>query len=185
MGNWEWILPVLLGIWFLINLIRKADEERRSREKAAAGDRPAPRPRRPPPEDIDRFLEEVNRRRRQSTERRPGTEGPRPVVAVPAPAPPVRPRPSPRPQPTRQPPPRQPAPAVAEVVVAVPAEIPVIPAPQWAPPPGPGTPQPAAGEGKAKAAPVSLGMLLRAPQNLRNAILLREILDPPLCRRRR
>jgi hypothetical protein len=73
---------------------------------------------------------------------------------------------------------------VAELVVAVPAEAP-IPAPQWTPPPPPPGPPPAPGQAKPSAAPVSLGTLLRSPQNVRNAVLLREILDPPLCRRRR
>jgi hypothetical protein len=38
-----------------------------------------------------------------------------------------------------------------------------------------------------KASPVSLEMMqmLKNPQSLRAAILLREVLDPPLCRRRR
>jgi hypothetical protein len=197
MGHWQWVVPVMLGIWFLIQLIRKTDEERRSRERAANSDRPPLRPRRPPAGDIDRFLEEVNRRRRQATERRPGTtEEVRPVVATPVtrPGPGARPRPAPRLQPTRQSPPRGavPQPPLAEVVVAVPVAVPatglqrLAPAPTAPPPPEPPLVPGTATKVSPPADPVVLlKTLLQSPQNLRAAILLRVILDPPLCRRRR
>src|SRR5262245_48923245 len=75
MGNMEWVkiaIPLIaVAVWLLSTLARGTRDDRRPtprpRETPAGGDAP-PRPRRPV-SDIDRFLEEVNRRRREAGER--------------------------------------------------------------------------------------------------------------------
>ena len=78
-------------------------------------------------------------------------------------------------------------PPAAPPVVLLPAAVPVVveavvPAP--APPP-PRTPPAPAARRTVKPLPASLAALLESPAALRNAIILREIFDPPLCKRPR
>jgi hypothetical protein len=197
--QWEWLISVLFVLALIVNsFLRRNDEERRTSRPRLPGE-----PDRPPVErtprrtgtDIDRFLEEVNRRRRQSAEqhteagkREPPTVIPqaKPVPAKPRPRPtkpaggtPSRPAPALRPAPERR---------VSEPVVVA-EVVPVSPQPKVmakvehvvgrlaapAPPP------------TRTAAPptdlVGLVALLRSPQSLRTAIMLREIFDSPRCRR--
>src|SRR5205823_2797874 len=79
---------VLVLIWVITHLLRGNDEERNlNRSRRAGGEGQSGRSSRRPPSEIDRFLDEVNRRRRQATERR-STEPPRekaPLILMPAP----------------------------------------------------------------------------------------------------
>src|SRR5436309_14046283 len=105
MNKLEWVVPVVVMIVWLINtLIKGRDEEPAA--GAARGRRPVERN---PSSDIDRFLQEIDRLRKQNeAERRePAAEPVRPVVLT---APPNRPPPQPRP-PLPHPPPTAPAPA--------------------------------------------------------------------------
>jgi hypothetical protein len=176
------LVTVALGVWFLITLLRKTEEERRSRERSASrSERPAPPPKkRLPPADIDRFLEEVNRRRRQAPEgqARPAPK-PRPTPSGPATTGRVS-----RPAPTARPVPPATAARVAEAVVAV-----AVPASRatWADnqTPGPIT-APALTQVTPRRQSEGLHLLfdlLRSPQSLRTAVLMKEILGPPRCRR--
>jgi hypothetical protein len=169
----EWLLPILLAFWILINLIRKTEEERRNRERGTPnGEQPPSPPRqRRPNADIDRFLEEVNRRRSQAAERKPRpaaeSRGPTPRRSVPAA---VR----------REPPspPRQPAPQTVEAVVVIPEVQPALVRQRSAVPAREATvtPRPAG-------PPSTVLDLLRSKESIRAALILREILSPPLCRR--
>jgi hypothetical protein len=176
------LVTVVLGVWFLITLLRKTEEERRSRERSASrSERPAPPPKkRLPPADIDRFLEEVNRRRRQAPEgqTRPAPK-PRPTVSGPA----TTGRASRPPAPARPVPPTAAA-RLAEAVVAV--AVPTSTA-SWA---DNQTPGPVTAPGPTQVTPrrqsESLHLLvdlLRSPRSLRTAVLMKEILGPPRCRR--
>src|SRR5438552_1813882 len=78
--HWEWLVPVIfLIVWIVSSLIQGAERERARNNRPRSlpgGDRPSgDRPSRRPPTDIDRFLEEVNRRRRQAAERGPAPTG--------------------------------------------------------------------------------------------------------------
>ncbi len=69
--HWEWVLPVIfLIVWIVSSLIQGNERERarNNRSKSLPGGerQPGERTTRRPPSDIDRFLEEVNRRRRQA-----------------------------------------------------------------------------------------------------------------------
>ncbi len=74
MHDWGWLVPVLfLVFWIVSSLLQGAEKERARMNRPRplpGGDRPPATPRRPA-SDIDRFLEEVNRRRRQAAESRP------------------------------------------------------------------------------------------------------------------
>lgn len=174
--HWELIIPVLLFVWMVVSLIRKTDEERRGRtQKSSERERTAERQRSRPAGEIDRFLEEVNRRR-QSAERRPK---PSPEAK----SRPVRQRSVPV-APAVRPEPRRPLtpPAEAVVAVAVPAALPVNNL-QW-PWQEPGTVKRASPSAPPTNALEQVVALLRSPQSVSAAVILREILDAPLCRRR-
>jgi hypothetical protein len=113
--NWFfWLLPVIaLGIWILSNLLTNREEEKRPARpvrRPAAGDESG-RPQQPVLTDLDRFLQEVNRRRQAAEARaanpaqaRPPVPAPVPIAERPARVP--RPEPAPprvRPVPTSQP----------------------------------------------------------------------------------
>ena len=177
MFHWEvLIIPAIaLVVWILTTLFRGAENAqlppRRERDEFAPT-RPAT--------SLDRTLEEA-RRRRQPPVRRPL---PRPEVRRPvlleevkepprprAPAKPIvlqlaepePPRPQPRPEFAPAPPPRAPAAALPAPVADVARVV----------------PQPAS--------PVlaQVRQLLRSPRSAAAAFVLREILGPPRCRRRR
>jgi hypothetical protein len=164
----EWLLPILVAFWILVSLIRKTEEERRNRERGTQNSERPPSPPRPrrTNADIDRFLEEVNRRRGQASERkpRPGVETrqPAPRKAVPVPS-------------RREPatPPRRPVPPAVEAVVVIPEVQPAQVRERPAAPPPP----------RSEGPPSAVLDLLRSRDSLRAALILREILSPPLCRR--
>jgi hypothetical protein len=190
----EWLIPiVVLLIWIVSSIFKNTEEDRAAaRKREAAGQIGEGRPSRRPVSEIDRFLEEVNRRRRQVAERE----------RVPAPPPAARPpRSAPRSQATRTPSatpvarrssPRaseRPIPVEAVVVAEVArATAPIAqvvdaqerqPLPPLAPSPLP--------EVSAGPNPVltQLSTFMQSNDSLRAAMLLHEVLGPPLSRRRR
>jgi hypothetical protein len=182
---------VALGVWVITQVIRSSEAKKQQERRA---NQPKPRS---SSSDIDRFLDEINRRRQQQQQtEREQREAPvvQPVSMPPPPPPPPRPRPqpvqAPRPRPTAvKPPPvrRRPAPVlvepvrsesilVAEVLPARSLEgvdagfvVPVV-----------------AGVARTKPPPqlTLLRDLLSGPQGLRTAVLLNEILGPPKSKRR-
>lgn len=208
----KWLIPlVVVFVVILSNLARIAQEEKKTNSRrrpgpAGPGDKPA-RPRRPQ-SDAERFLEEINRRRREASEQR------KPVIVQRAPAPPrqvpkparretpsaeaplarsapVRPvaaipvddtrMPSKRPASPKAPEPqrRQPTPVLEEVVVAT-----VVPAPEPSGTVSAGAPAAVIATKPETPTAVMLRQLLRDPQSIKTAFVLREVLDRPLCQRR-
>src|SRR6059058_2962092 len=96
MNKLEWVVPVVVMIVWLINTLIKGREEEPA-AGAARGRRPVERN---PSSDIDRFLQEIDRLRKQNE---PERREPTAAVPVPPPSPvvteplPKRPRPQPRP----------------------------------------------------------------------------------------
>jgi hypothetical protein len=144
--------------------------------------------------DIDLFLEEINRRRREAAQRRGGFQEP---VAVPLPPPPrQRPVPPPAPKPSRRVererdlPPRLRG-RVAETEAVVIAEVIAPPAPEIPSFPGAATDDllPDGQPGVVRRVqPISPALnqlmpLLQSPNGLRSAMLLREIFDRPVSAR--
>ncbi len=181
MGDWiSWAIPLAaLGIWILTNLAKGA-EAKKQPERA----RPAPRPQTKSTE-IDRFLQEINRRRQQQQEQERAPPVAKPVVEVPRP----RPRPPQPPQPSR---PRRPV-ATPIVVEAVPRAEPAIPIVlpvtiaerqllESVSPIDKRDPLKAvvaAASVARTASAANLRELLRSGQGLRTAFLVSEILRPP------
>ncbi len=192
--NWAvWlILLIPVAVSILSLLFRPTKEEPRRPNVPGRG--PGPRPARRSVSDIDQFLEEINRRRREAAERRRAPEPvavpippveQRPVPPPPRPVPPPVARPARRPERERALPPRVrprvPEPerviVAEEVVVAVPVEKPAEAA-------GARITFPIKRPRPTSRALEQIFPLLRDPQGLRSAIVLREILDGPVCRRR-
>ena len=180
----EWgyllVLVIPLVVWVLSNLFRPQEEEQRDARRRTGRGQGQGRQR--PTSDVERFLEEINRRRREAA-RQP--EPVIPVVVAVEPEPPRR-RPD-QPVPSR--PPRRKlgrrTPEVLQVVVAeetsrAPGDLPAVamvdvgltPAP---PPPTSARPMPTAFR--------QVRTLLGSPQSLRAAFMLQEILGPPKCRK--
>ena len=204
-----WLVFTIIGfgVWILVTLFRKAEEERQRNLRRPPGGA------RRPVTDLDRFLEEA--RRRKEGQGRPA-EAPwaQPVGRQPRPARegrpapprmPERPRefvpsvrrsaseqrpqvPMARPivtQPGRQPTEAQPsAPVILEIVEDDAAPALGLPADRQAPPP------PNAPLGGVLARPANnlspvlanLPVLLKQPQTVAAVFALREIFGPPLCR---
>jgi hypothetical protein len=202
--QWEWLVPVaVVFFWIVGSLIQGVEKERArmNRPRLPGGDRPpGERSPRRPATDIDRFLEEVNRRRRQAAERRPvpsGREKPAAPVLGPA-APTARPRGSTRPgsgRPAVQVP--SVPPSSGRILDALPAtdntaaaEILAVASALHAPPspsfPTETVPTSRSGNAVVENAPSLLPPLvelLRTEDNLRTAVILHEILGPPRSRR--
>jgi hypothetical protein len=218
-NNWQaWIVPVIaLGVWILSHLLRGSEQDKKAPPRGRQGENPPGRPKEPLT-DLDRFLREVNRRRQNAEERRPGPAAKPPTILT---AQPVaeRPRPS-MPKPVRAVPPRRqagrPAPAPnktpstpafqPEPLTVLPADgKPLhaisLPASEQTPLAFPTSSEiiriatPAATATLAKMAPAirqagsspvpPFLTLLSSAENLKAAMVLREIFDPPLCHRRR
>jgi len=169
---WEFIIvPIIaVAVWIIGTLIRGAEK--------AQGPNGAPPRRGERVTDLDRFLREIHRRR-QAEER---TEEPPQRAER---------RREPEPPPVRRAPPREEIPVVLPVQEVIAAE-PVAPAPALRvleAPPLPAVPfdrSPRPQQRRAEpAALVTLKALLRSPEGLRTAMILREVLGPPLSRRRR
>jgi hypothetical protein len=205
------ILLVAAGAFILLNLLRNKEEMRRRHppvQGRARGTEDNPDgTRQAPVTDLDRFLQEVHRRRRVAEGeesgaqpvRRPVESPASPRRSTPAPVPRAYPGPSRRaPRSGERPTARRPSAAPVEVIpLAIPVEDPA--SRSWArsgPEPSatvfPASPQPlpavrAVQSVEASRSPARKGnsflALLNSRQALRNAIVLREILDPPLCKR--
>jgi hypothetical protein len=196
MPRLEVLIPIIfIAVWILSSLLRKAEEENKTdRARRLPGGQGGPRPTRRPMTEIDRFLEEVNRRR-QALERQ-GTQGTSPKTPAPGGSSPVV-VPGPRARSTRQPATRVPPPPPVTIRVPsqnVPSRAPelepiLLEVAQPTPSPlpsllAPGSPimsrEPDARDLSAVASQITT--LLSAENGLRNAILLHEILGSPRCR---
>lgn len=205
--QWEVLLVPLIAmaVWIIGSLMRGSIEEKKRNESRPAsgnGGSPTSRPsRQKQPNDLQQFLEEVQRRRQTSEQQpaeappEPSRPGPEPIERRPKPRPAGQqkrqPRPS-APSPTRRPRPRATnEPGVVDLVVVEetrmveaqpPLAIPVAGAivPMAVPPPAP-----VVSRDREKNLSPSLVALLRTREALRNAIILREIFDPPLCKRKK
>ncbi len=203
MGDWVGLLiPLIIAaVWILNQLVKNREDPRRKPPPlpAPGEDEPGPRPRRTA-SDVDKFLDEVRRRRARAE----GREASAPVQAPPRRRPPVR-QPVPEvqrtfPPPSQVPPPlprtRPPAPPfssslpaprippredilVAEVVSLSPAPAHrltgLAPAPVLVPVP--------AVRATASTPLAETLSLLKKRQTLAAAVVLREIFGPPLSAR--
>jgi len=173
------------AVLFLSNVFRQVrDERERTQQRRAGSVRPA--------SGTDQFLEEVNRRRQQASERGKSAPPVRRVTLSPVPAPTIR-RESGQKAPPKADRPRQvsaparPTPA-SQLLEVVPADMPTGPrrdgaetarAQQVAQ-----QPRPVAMKVTSQPVPVLLAQLmplLRSRQTMRAAFVLHEILGPPLC----
>ena len=200
--HWDWlVLVIFLIVWIVSSLIQGVEKERSRMNRPRSlpgGDRPpGERATRRAPTDIDRFLEEVNRRRRQAAERRPAPSGrdkpPVPTLgpAAPRPAIPARPVSGRITVPVQRVPSGKIPEAIPVTETTAAAEILAVASALHA--------APAANFPSAETAPVAatssaalenapavlppLAELLRSPDNLRTAVILYEIFGPPRSRR--
>jgi hypothetical protein len=190
MDNWAAVgilFAISIAVWILSSIFRnREDEQRSSRSRSSAS-------------DLDNFLKEIERRKRQGE---PPRERPAPPRAIPVP-PPRRATPPPRVPPS----PASPPPVVRPIVVPVKrvkaVEPVVLEVVEAAVPPAPSSPtrrlpevilvtplpppqKPEPSPAPAVVAAPATGKLLEllsTPQSLRTALLLREVLGPPVCRR--
>lgn len=195
MGDWiAWIIPLIAFIVWLISNVAKGAEQQAPRA-GGMGQAP-PRPR-PASAEIDKFLEEINRRRQQQQQQRQ-----RPAMEdEPKPLPPPRPRPAPRVEERPAPPPPRPKPARPKPAMPRPRPIETArPAPLLMPEvapapaaplfaeegqPPPTAPRPTAvGAPGANVLPTEFHKLLGSKQGIRLAFLAQEVLGPPVSRRR-
>jgi hypothetical protein len=183
--QWEiLIIPLIaLGVWIMGTLFKSEDDKTKQGARGR-GNVPNRGPSRRPGTNFERFLEEA--RRRREAEDRP--------KAAPAPPPP-RPRVSRPPLRERPPQPREAPPLIRpkEVPIAVPVAQPIAPPPSVEPV----AVAPQAGGDAIPAVPTiardlrpspivqQVHSLLSKPQTAATAFVLREILDRPLCKRRR
>jgi hypothetical protein len=191
-----YIVILAAAVLFLSNIFR-GEKENHDPKRPRPIDRP-----RSQEANVDRFLEEINRRRREANDRRGAPvappiqapsprrlEPPRPQPAkrassIPAETRVRRPAPAPRPREEISSRIGRPAPPTATPVT------PVVLAPLEVPEAQPRTAAPAPAAAKVIVHPPApatarLLPLLHSRQALRSAILLQEILSPPLARRRR
>jgi hypothetical protein len=199
----QFILPlvvILVLVHIVWNYLRNSERNDNDQlEAAARRARQKDRAARLGTSDIDRFLEEVNRRRRQALERRPGPIEPeaRPLRVpppvrsrVPAKAPRERPlvqAPSARPVSRR--PLRAPLPSAEPALVVEVLPVVETPQPKWVPTPQTQQTTPAqapATVSREAPSPMfqQLSALLSSEDNLRAALVLQEVLGHPLCLRR-
>ncbi|MEW6356834.1 MAG: hypothetical protein AB1696_10930 [Planctomycetota bacterium] len=189
----ELVLFIIVFIIFVIgSLIKKAMEAAKGQQRPMLP-QGGPRPQSTPWEEVRRFLQQAG----VQTETRPKPPQPRPM---PRPTPMVRPGPSsarrpPAPRPGYRAAPRPTRPAAPRPVMApAPTPLPPQPGPQrLAAPAGPATtsrlpeapkPRPALEKGAAAVVPISvLSLKNMTPEQLRTAIVLREVLGPPAAAR--
>jgi hypothetical protein len=168
----ELILPIIIFVvWVLNHLLRNRENEEPVRPRAGN-----PAPNRGATNDIDRFLQEIDRLRRKGDERTEPAERP-------APKPVVRTRPTvqtvPRARPVSQVREVQTVSPVVDVVAVVPPRQPFI-----TPPPPPPVQRAAQVERMSSPAMSAAFNLLRSRQSLSAAVVLHEVLGPPKSRRR-
>lgn len=172
------IIAIAIGMWILFNLFRGAEEEPREEGERREG----PKRSGSLSNDVDRFLEEINRRRREAMARESG------VAPPPVEAPQRRRRPEREPQQQRKRP--EQIPSVVPVGRGRGAALPVVelvvdPSVPMAEPVVPLVLPPVAGISRPALSPAvtQLRSMLRDPQSLRVSFMLQEVLGPPRCRR--
>src|SRR5579871_1165062 len=192
MQHWEiLIVPLIaLGLWVLSTIFKGSEDDRAKKGQRRPGTPSGRSPARRPVTDLDRFLEEARRRREAEERPQPPPPPPRPPVA----RPPLRDRPTP----LRRQPPSRPTPTLRNdeglvtVPVARPIERPstaepivVAPAATEAPPAA--SPPTVTSARETRSSPIikQVRALLSRPQTIGAAFVLHEILDRPLCKRRR
>jgi hypothetical protein len=199
MNQFGWIvIVVFVGIWIINSFLRNAAQERTTNRQRTGSDGASEGPStRRPKTEIEQFLEEVNRRRRQKEGRQtpPREEEQRPLKTPLAtrqsrqsagetrrPKPASRGRTVPEREPLRALP-------VADAVVLATASRPAVgqstlgrmlPAREAPPAPAPAT----LSQPELRNAPLNeLTALINSTEGMRVAIILQEILGPPRCRR--
>jgi hypothetical protein len=195
MGGLEYLIPVLIVLVFIVgHFLKSSQKEENGRRIPVRRARPGEdTPARRGSTDIDRFLDEVNRRRRQALERRTGPIEEQTPLGVPPVVRQRRTATQQRPQVSvavprgRAAPPRpvplarsvDPAPVVEVLpVVEIPSSPLLQTEPTWQPAPA------ASIQDSPSSTSLALTNLLSQQDNLRAAIVLQEILGPPLSRRR-
>jgi hypothetical protein len=194
--DWAWVIPVVALIVWILSQVSRAGQANPPQPPP----RPAPRKGRSSTEEIDRFLEEINRRREQQKQQQQARREVVEAVLVEE-VPEVRrerPKPPPRQRPTAPPPRRKPAVPTVEAVPVppppppIPAPAPVPEVPALLPPTLPPTEEvgslefrPIAPVPQRQPSPtlVRLREMLTA-QGIRTAILVNELLARPKCLRR-
>jgi hypothetical protein len=196
MNGWELVVPVIVVLIYIVGHFLRSGEKEEQRPAVRRNRSSEERTPRRANTDIDRFLDEVNRRRRQAMDRR---TGPAEHEATPLRVP-QRPRPSAgvdRPRRTVSSPvvrtvpirptlsaarPVEPVPAVEVIpIIEIPTAMPASPLEMQ---PITASPIPIAPTGTTSAPSPDLGGLLSTPDSLRAAVILQEILGPPVSRRR-
>lgn len=183
--NWQiWIVPVIaLAVWILLQMRAPDAPPQPPRQRPPEGDRP-----RQPSGDVGRFLEEIERLRRQSAPERREPSPPLTESAGPAaferPSPPLPP-PPPRPR-VEMPKVKKPRPIPVKIVAPT-ATLPILDVLPADPPRPQAAPTVAAPQKPRRVAPATAPLisLLQTPGSLQTAILLQEVLGPPRCRRQR
>ncbi|HEV3118247.1 MAG TPA: hypothetical protein VGY58_14450 [Gemmataceae bacterium] len=199
MNPFIWIvIIVFVLIWIVNNFLRSAQEERTANRRRLSGEgQTASQGTRRPKTEIEQFLEEVNRRRRQKDSRQAPAEEQQPPMRTPVATRPARQpagevrrsRPATRPgrtMPEREP--QRPM-AVEEAVVVETASRPEVGqgtlgqmTPVAGAPPAPAPATLVADE--IRVTPLNeLTTLLRSTEGMRVAMILQEVLAPPRCRR--
>ena len=178
MQQWSWlIVPIIMFVLFVVSQLMRREEEKQ-RQRRLSQPRREPQP--PRPEDdrseMQRFLDEVQRMRERSEQKKQEATAPwSPPVQQPEPVVPVV-RVAPRPQPRRRAPtpPAQPQPVLEVLAVETESRVPTSKASVGA----------VRRRGASPAARQMLS-LLQSPQSLATAWLLKEVFDRPLCMRER
>jgi hypothetical protein len=169
--DWKILIAFVLFptiVYVMRAILGKEEEQRQSQRRLPQ--RPPSRPRQSGT-DMERFLEEINRRRREAASPRPSTPVPkRPTVVVPPPRPKTAAKPTPE---------RRQQPTITDVVAV--EEVVAVPKQQPGPARGATAPVPQAD----RTPPLlkELRALLASPKNARSAILLQEVLGRPLSQR--
>ena len=179
-----------MAVLFLSNVFRQVrDERERAQQRRVPPSRPA--------SSTEQFLEEVNRRRQQASERGKSAPPLRRITLTPAPAPTIRRETSARKvaakvdRPRQGPVPARPTVRPISMMEVLPADKPTdsrANAESSAAQPPEEQVRPGAVKVTLRPPPVLLAQLmplLRSRQTLRAAFLLHEILGPPLCHHKR
>lgn len=207
--QWEWIIPVVVLAFWILNSLIRGNEEKPGKEEQRPGlrkEKPmSQRPQRPKT-DMDRFLEEMNRLRQRAAEERGETtpsSAPEPSRPAPRRQPAAKPARRPVSPPVVRPVPQEIGFPIAEEILEVEAVVYVEtarPVPKQerraqrterfpaaevvaATSALPAFAQDRETRPKPVSAPSALA-LLRHPESLQQAVILQEILGPPRCRRR-
>jgi hypothetical protein len=193
------VIVVFVLIWILNSFLRSGEEQKNANRRRNAGGRPDSGSRRKT--EIEEFLEEVNRRRRQKTDQAtPAAEEAAPSMRTPLATRTTRPATPVRPEQRRQKPAVRPSrtvsqreieqPVIAEAVVVM-EEPPLSTVGQTKLGQLRSVPErPAAAvqlttmAPEIKAAPLAeLTALLKSTEGMRAAMILQEVLGPPRCKR--